>query len=363
MISLVIPVFNVAPYLPECLDSIANQSFRNIQIIAVDGASEDASGKILDLRRQAEPRLEVIHLTQNGPGHARNEGVKSARGDYVWFVDGDDTITPESLQKIAQRIETLRPDLLLVDSEIIKPNGRVEPGADHKLLGQQTSPSFTLAAEPQMAGLSMVSWNKIIRREFLLSSRIAFREMWPHEDVPFSCFALLQARTLSTLNYPCYRYRENRPGSVTATGKSDRHFRIFESWTIVLERVQKSVGSDDAFVTAQVYKALFERAIWHYSTILGTKGYIERSDRRPFFTKMHWHFAKYAPPDYQTPGGFRGVKFNLIARGAYIRYFALTPLNRLRMVISRAVETWREAGRPAAKAIPAPLAVAPRRDH
>lgn len=361
--SLVIPVFDVERYLAECLDSIANQSFRNIQIIAVDGASHDASGKILDLRSQVEPRLTVIHLERNGPGQARNEGVKRATGDYVWFVDGDDTITSECLQKIAQQIEALRPDVLLIDSDIIAPNGRGGPGDDHKLISEQRNSRFTLTAEPRIVDLSMVSWNKVIRREFLLSSGVTFRDKWPHEDVPFSCFALLEAQSLSTLNYPCYHYRKGRPGSATITGKPDRHFHIFESWTTVLERVQKRAVSDDPIVTAQVYKALFERAIWQYSTILDTKGYIARSDRRRFFTRMHWHFVHYAPPDYRAKGGLRAVKFNLIARDAYVLYFALAPLNRLRMVISRAVKRQPRAVRSAASANPAPIAVLAKRDH
>jgi len=363
LISLVIPVFYVERYLSECLDSITSQSFRKIQIIAVDGASNDASGSILDLRSQIEPRLRVIHLDKQGPGRARNEGINSATGEYVWFVDGDDVITPGCLQEIAQRIETSQPDVLLVDSDVIAADGRVTPGDDHRLFSQRTESCFTLTAVPKAAEFSLVSWNKIIRREFLLSSGITFLETWPHEDVPFSCSILMKAQRLCTLNYSCYQYRKGRPGSATMTGNSNRHFRIFESWSPVLERVQKSTDSGDPTVTAQVYKALFERAIWQYSTILDAKGYVGRSDRRRFFARMHWHFANYAPPGYHATGGFRAVKFNLIARDAYIRYFALAPLNRLRVAISDAVNGRRRPSPPAANAIPVPLVDSTRRDQ
>ena len=91
------PVFNVEDYVADCVDSITRQAFKHIEIIAVDGASEDTSGKLLDDISKKEPRLTVVHMSENGPGRARNEGVGHATGEYIWFVDGDDIVSPDCL--------------------------------------------------------------------------------------------------------------------------------------------------------------------------------------------------------------------------------------------------------------------------
>src|SRR5947207_10172951 len=95
LLSLVLPVHGVARYLPACLDSILAQPgpAGGLEVIAVDDASPDACGAILDRRAAADPRLRVIHLAERvGPGPARMRGLAQARGDYLWFADPDDAL-------------------------------------------------------------------------------------------------------------------------------------------------------------------------------------------------------------------------------------------------------------------------------
>jgi glycosyltransferase involved in cell wall biosynthesis len=101
-ISIVLPVYGVQDYLPYCLDSILGQEGTRIEVIAVDDASPDDCGKILDTRAARDQRLRVVHLAANaGPGHARNTGLGLASGEYVWFVDADDTLPPNALPRSA----------------------------------------------------------------------------------------------------------------------------------------------------------------------------------------------------------------------------------------------------------------------
>jgi CDP-glycerol glycerophosphotransferase len=333
LISLIIPVYNVADYLTECLDSITRQAFENVEIIAVDGASEDASRKILDDRCQTEPRLTVVHAGKIGPGRARNEGIKQAKGEYIWFVDGDDVVPDGSLAAIADRIDAVRPDMLFIDHEDIYPDGRFEPGSGHDLLGKETAECFTLAERPWVLDLSMASWKRIIRREFFNSTHINFPAEYPHEDIPVSCLLLMEARRLSILNRVCYRYRKHRAGSASDTGPSDRHFNIFHSYGLVLDQAGKRVGDSD--LGEGVQRALFNRAIWHYTNIFDTGGWVTREDRRKFFEQMYWHFVHYVPAGYRYVGGPRGVKYRLIAANAYRSYTLMGRLNGLRLKAKR----------------------------
>jgi CDP-glycerol glycerophosphotransferase len=109
-----------------------------------------------------------------------------------------------------------------------------------------------------------------------------------------------------------------------------RHFKSFKAWQLVLDWAQIRAKVDDPLVTCGVYRALFERAIYHYSTLLDTRGYIPRPFRREFFVRMTADFKKYAPPDYQLASGLRGIKLKLIRDGSYGRYSILDPINRAR---------------------------------
>src|SRR5580692_4455801 len=94
LISVVMPTKDARKYLTACLESITGQAFRDIEIIAIDGASRDGTAELLDDFGRTEPRLLVRHEKRRiGPGNARNLGAKLAHGEYLWFVDGDDVIT------------------------------------------------------------------------------------------------------------------------------------------------------------------------------------------------------------------------------------------------------------------------------
>lgn len=351
LISLIIPVYNVAGYLGSCLDSITSQGFEDIEIIAVDGASDDVSGKILDERSLEEPRLRVLHEKRIGPGLARNVGAEQAKGEYLWFVDGDDLVPDGSLAAIASSIRASRPDLLFVDHEAIYPDGRTELGNDHKLLARNLADGFTVADQPWTLELRMAPWNKIIRRDYFAARSAAFLQAWPHEDIPVSCLLLLTASRLSVLNQVCYRYRKERSGSVITSASLRRNFTVFESYQTIMDRVDDLVRSNDLVLTGDVRRALFERVIWHYTNILdeyrmrgrraaagpvpgGTRP--RYRDRRKFFARMHRDFVSYKPPGYRPSGGMRGLKLTLVWLNAYWIYAAVQPLNQLRLRLRRA---------------------------
>lgn len=344
LISIIIPVFNIEEYLTECLDSISQQSFDEIEIIAVDGGSKDASGRILDERKVKDTRLTVVHTDQIGPGRARNLGAARATGEYIWFVDGDDAISADCLSAIAKRIEVTRPDVMFIDYESVCPDGRTEPGYGHGLMCRPAPDSFALSEQLWVIELSMASWNKIIRREFFVAVSAAFASYYPHEDIPVSSLLMLRADRLSILNQVCYRYTKDRPGSVVNNGLARRHFQVFESYEAVLKQVQQQFGNSRV-ISEDVWQAFFRRAIWHYATILDSeRPGVDRRDmirlvprrlRREFFALMHRDYLRYRPAGYRLTGGLRAVKFRLIEKNAYWAYSILEPVNKLRVGLDR----------------------------
>ena len=97
-ISVIIPVYNVEKYLGQCLDSVVNQTFKDIEIICIDDGSTDSSLDILKKYAQIDSRIIIINSENNGVSEARNKGIERAKGDYIYFIDGDDYIDQQCLE-------------------------------------------------------------------------------------------------------------------------------------------------------------------------------------------------------------------------------------------------------------------------
>ena len=347
LISVVLPVGDVAQFLPECLDSVlvpgpAGQA--GLEVIAVDDASYDGCGHILDTRAGRDPRLRVIHLTESaGPGPARMRGLAEAAGTYVWFVDPDDLLAGGALAAVTGRLASCRPDVLLIDYLIRRRSGRTEPSPGAALLAvpPAAAATLTLAERPALINRTMTAWSKVFRREFLTGLRVCFPP-GIHEDVQVSCAALLSAERIALLDRVCYVYRRRRHSFLATTSMA--HFSIFPAYESVFALMDAGgnsggQGAPDGprlpRVSAPVRAAVFGRAIEHYTTILAN-GLVPRGGRREFFHRMAADYRRYRPAGYQRPPGLRGMKFALIERGAYGAYLILGPLNNARAAMARA---------------------------
>jgi CDP-glycerol glycerophosphotransferase len=349
LISVIIPVYNVAAYLPGCLDSVLGPG-GDVEVIAVDDASPDGCGALLDARAAADPRLRVIHLRANGgAGPARNAGLACAAGEYVWFVDADDRLAGGALAAVTAALAS-RPDVLLIDWVTVRGDGdgdgeagqgehrvsgREEPSPGRDILAGVPAAGTTLERQPRLLDLTMTSWSKLLRREFLAGLGVCFGP-GIHEDIIVTCAALLAAESVGAVGRSCYRYRRDRRGQAMSTA-GPGHLAVFDSYRQVFDLAGRraAAGAPPGPAVAAV---LFERAIWHYATVFQAAGawpgrgsLVPRAERRAFFARMHAEFTARRPPGYRRPPGARGLKFALIERGAYRSYVALEPVNWLRI--------------------------------
>src|SRR5260370_2220131 len=161
-ISVVLPVYGVREHLAECLDSVLGESApgTDIEVIAVDDASPDGCGELLDDRARSDRRLTAVHLDRNrGPGNARNAGLAMATGDYVWFVDGDDVIPAGAVAKVAAALARDKPDVLLIDYSELLRDGRTRPSSGAGLLRSAPACGFTLPDPPRLIAATMTAWS------------------------------------------------------------------------------------------------------------------------------------------------------------------------------------------------------------
>ena len=125
LISVVVPIYNVEQYLERCINSILQQTYQNLEIILVDDGSPDNSGVICDSYLSLDQRIKVIHKKNGGLSDARNAGLEIASGEFIAFIDSDDTIMPEMIEKLYQRIDTDRSDMAFCGYRQVSPNGDI----------------------------------------------------------------------------------------------------------------------------------------------------------------------------------------------------------------------------------------------
>lgn len=349
LLSVIIPVYRVEEYLVRCLDSVLRQSFADVEVIAVDDASDDGSADILARYAGSDPRLHVITLDRNqGLGAARNAGLARATGAYVWFVDSDDWLPDGTLAVVADRLGQTRPDLLVTGFSRVYRDGRVRTESVARVAGPPGAPQvFALRDRPALLSVLHIACNKIVRRRFLTDLGLTFADGW-YEDVSFSFPLMLAAERISLLDRDCYAYRQGRSGGITHT-VSGRHFDLFPHWDRVFAFLDRRPD-----IPADLRGLVFQRMIWHFLQVLGHAQRVPPARRREFFAGMVERFRRYRPAaGYQIPSGAAGVKHRLVASGAYRLFEALRRANRVGGVLARRRRTSVRGGAGVHPAVPA----------
>jgi glycosyltransferase involved in cell wall biosynthesis len=222
--SIVIPVYNVESYLKQCLDSVLGQSFQNFEMICINDGSTDNSKLILDEYSQKDNRIKVISQQNKGLSAARNRGIEEATGDYIFFLDSDDWIEPNSLKILAENTE--EQDLICFNGRRYFEDGTQEEpdkGITEKVLtGWEYYNKYALVARKFHFVCTVL---RIYKREFLLNHNLFFKEGIYHEDNLFTPIVCYYAKSVKVLPDILYVYRI-RNGSITNSIIQQRIFDI-----------------------------------------------------------------------------------------------------------------------------------------
>lgn len=197
-ISVIVPVYNVAEYIPKCLDSLINQTYQNLEIICVNDGSKDNSLEILNEYEKKDKRIKVIDKENGGVSSARNAGLKVCRGDYITFVDSDDYLDLDVYEKSINRIKQENADVLFYTC-LCEPNGYRVP-LEYTTF---TDPFYVLEYKCENCAV----WNKIFKREHIIDNNILFAEDVSYgEDRLFLSMVLPHAKVITTLPEVRYHY-------------------------------------------------------------------------------------------------------------------------------------------------------------
>lgn len=220
-ISVIVPVYNVKPYLNTCLDSILAQTYENLQIILVDDGSADGSGSICDQYAARDPRIQVIHQENLGVSAARNAGLAAATGAWIGWVDSDDWIEPEMFTRLLEGAIRENADIAICGRYQEYPDRQVPFGPESERILTGPEGLFSLLEEKQMDN---ALYDKLYRRE--LFDGIRFPEGRTYEDLAVLYRVFEEAARILCLPERLYHYRQRPTGIIGNTGLDNRmnHF-------------------------------------------------------------------------------------------------------------------------------------------
>ena len=264
MISIIIPVYNVEKYLPDCLDSVLSQSYDDLEIICVNDGSTDGSNEILGHYAERNLRIRVINQQNEGLSSARNTGIRNANGDYVFFLDSDDMIAPDAMQKIASLLDGCDLDILLFDGSLLfdDENAREEYGNDIQSYNRKNTYAGIMDGKKLFSQMYVTgdyrpnACLQLFSVSFLKENNLWFYPGIYHEDELFTFKALLLAEKVMYEPAPFY-VRRVRSGSIMTAPKSYAHFKGY--YVCYIEMLRFVLNKKYDFTTSETIKQCIAR--------------------------------------------------------------------------------------------------------
>jgi glycosyltransferase involved in cell wall biosynthesis len=217
LISVIIPVFNVRPYLAKALESVIRQTYSHLEIIVVDDGSTDGSGDICDDFAARDERIKVIHQENRGLSNARNTGLDIINGEAAAFLDSDDSYHPDFIKTMAEAMDREKADIVVCRYTVHdadKPSihlGKEKAWPNAKAGMYRHKEALQALA---FGSINVSVWNKLYRRS--LWDDIRFPEGHNYEDLDIMFRVFERCSSVTVLDQPLYHYL-NRPGSITHT--------------------------------------------------------------------------------------------------------------------------------------------------
>lgn len=230
LLSLVLPVYNCAAWLPQCLNSVLAAKLTDFEMVLVDDGSTDNSRAVAEAYAETHPMIRVLSQPNSGPSAARNAGLRQCRGDFVAFLDSDDYLLPEAFAETVSLLARYEADLWVSDFFRVTGDGAVVDRIEQ--IAPADEPVFGRAAMRRFVSSGDCVWNVwrcIFRRSFLEAHGLCFREGFHcGEDMEFMIRALTLAERIAFFHNPYYCYRVNYGGTLMLRYTAERVRQLTE---------------------------------------------------------------------------------------------------------------------------------------
>ena len=285
-VSIIIPVYNGEKYIKDSIASMQKQTYQDIEVIYVDDGSNDNTAQILDEAAAGDDRIKVLHKTNEGVSAARNDGIKAATGEYVWFVDSDDTVEPDTIKDNIEYAVCNQADMVVfgfwyyhVDSEEEVRNefpeffsGSREDFFKKWLITSVRQEYFN------------APWNKLIRRSLIQDNNLRFDTRYSlYEDNLFATEVFIHAKNIVVNPKPYYRYYLKNSGSLL----TKFHDNIFEGLTLFYDTAMKYCeGFEDNGKQKQSFDEMYVKHTYTYLKQISCNADITNSQKRELMIKI-----------------------------------------------------------------------------
>lgn len=325
LVSVIVPVYNTVNYLPKCLDSLCGQSYTNLEILLVDDGSTDGTADVLRDYAARDSRMRVISQQNAGVSAARNNATAQARGEWVFYVDSDDWLEPDILEKVVALIE---PEVDVVSHSVVM---EWEDGA---VPAPGTNPDFTrheeavvLPCTPESSAyLNRAVWGKLWRRSVIKEHEVHSPVGLRHEDDAFFYFFMRHCRKIALCPAVGYHYLQRGTSFMNSGHTPAETARIYEKvFRYVCDFVRKS-GADPV------------ECVWC----------------RTFLTRLHAERYAALPPEHRAE--ISSIFYDMAREHGFVprldsdyRFRCMKPVRRWRrLFLSRYLytELWRFLGVP-----------------
>lgn len=214
LVSIVVPFYNVEPYIEECLRSIMNQTYKNIEILCIDDCGQDDSVGIVKKLADEDSRIKLIrHRKNKGLGGARNTGLKKASGEYILFIDSDDWIEHNCVSEVVNKMSTTGVNSVWFKADFWLDSKNEKAPMNFCGYFMNMKEGLYIIDEKNISSFLIATWNKAYRTDFLRKNKLGWRENIIYEDVEFYWHMFTKSPIVYILDKHLYYYRQ-RAGSI-----------------------------------------------------------------------------------------------------------------------------------------------------
>lgn len=282
LISVVIPVYNAEKYLERCVESVmASLAKMDGEVLLIDNNSTDESANIANALQKEYPKMiSVLHCNTPGASAVRNFGAKRARGDYLWFIDADDTITPDAITKLVRVAEETKADIVMMGAKRVYADGH----SDYLSAVEASKPDYRSRFVRYGAG----PWQFLFRTSWWKEHDFRFREGMIHEDMEMISSLILFTDKFASVDEPLYFYYQNVDSVLHKCCWDEHAFDIFPALEGLYKRFEK-MGMAEKY-----HDELEWFFIWNL-LIDSAKDFAKFPEGKPGFARSREMLTKYFP--------------------------------------------------------------------
>jgi len=285
LVSIIIPIYKVGPFVRKTLQSVAEQTYPNIETVIVNDATPDDSMTVVRRSLQGVPNPQIIELLENGGlGNARNIGLAQAAGEYVFFLDSDDWLAPSAIQKAVAKARLGDAEVVAVDFYKVN-HASLTRAKDRRPYTGAKYDVFDPRDEQTVLQIFNLAQIKLYKKSFIQENGFQFKSGIIYEDVDWTFKIMMTAQRVAIVNEPLYYYRTARPGSILST-KGEKHFDVLGQYEDVFQFMRDH--DKDHFI-----ERVYSYALNAIYSVLVVSDRIPETRKKEFFTKAH-HIMKEA---------------------------------------------------------------------